>query len=492
MERLDILLERLDYQILQGGTDVEITELVYDSRKAVPGCLFVCVKGMAVDGHAFAKEVIKKGAAAIVVQDEIKAPEHVTVIQVEDARYGLALLSCAWFHYPAEKLKVIGITGTKGKTTTTYMVKSILESAGYKTGLIGTIEAVIGVQVIPANNTTPESYIVQDYFHQMVEAGCQCVVMEVSSQGLMMHRTAGFTFEMGIFTNIEPDHIGPGEHASFEEYMSCKGLLFRQCRVGIVNVDDKHWEQVLQGHTCTVETFGFSEGADLRAVDPKLVKKPGYLGVSYTAQGLVNAQVEVDVPGRFSIYNSLTAIAICRHFQVATQEMKNALKAAKVKGRIEMVKVSDQFTLMIDYAHNAMSLESLLTTLKEYHPARLVCLFGCGGNRSKLRRYEMGEVSGRIADLTVITSDNPRFEEPQDIIDDIKTGMAKTDGAFVEIIDRKEAIRYVIANGKPGDVIVLAGKGHEDYQEIKGRKYPMDERILIQEVLQELENKVSG
>lgn len=492
MERLDILLERLDCQILQGGTDVEITELVYDSRKAVPGCLFVCVKGTAVDGHVFAKEVIKKGAAAIVVQNEIKAPEHVTVIQVEDARYGLALLSCAWFHHPAEKLKVIGITGTKGKTTTTYMVKSILESAGYKTGLIGTIEAVIGEQVIPANNTTPESYIVQDYFHQMVEAGCQCVVMEVSSQGLMMHRTAGFTFEMGIFTNIEPDHIGPGEHASFEEYMSCKGLLFRQCRVGIVNVDDKHWEQVLQGHTCTVETFGFSEGADLRAVDPKLVKKPGYLGVSYTAQGLVNAQVEVDVPGRFSIYNSLTAIAICRHFQVATQEMKNALKAAKVKGRIEIVKVSDQFTLMIDYAHNAMSLESLLTTLKEYHPARLVCLFGCGGNRSKLRRYEMGEVSGRIADLTVITSDNPRFEEPQDIIDDIKTGMAKTDGAFVEIIDRKEAIRYVIANGKPGDVIVLAGKGHEDYQEIKGRKYPMDERILIQEVLQELENKVSG
>ncbi len=233
MERLDILLERLDYQILQGGTDVEITELVYDSRKAVPGCLFVCVKGMAGDGHAFAKEVIKKGAAAIVVQDEIKAPEHVTVIQVEDARYGLALLSCAWFHYPAEKLKVIGITGTKGKTTTTYMVKSILESAGYKTGLIGTIEAVIGVQVIPANNTTPESYIVQDYFHQMVEAGCQCVVMEVSSQGLMMHRTAGFTFEMGIFTNIEPDHIGPGEHASFEEYMvAVSTVQSRDCQCG--------------------------------------------------------------------------------------------------------------------------------------------------------------------------------------------------------------------------------------------------------------------
>ena len=335
MERLNKLLERLDFQVVQKDTDIEISELVYDSRKVVPGCLFVCVKGMAVDGHTFVEEVAQKGAAAVVVQEEVEAPENLTVIRVQDTRYALALLSCAWFHDPAEKLKVIGITGTKGKTTTTYMVKSILESAGYKTGLIGTIEAVIGEQVIPANNTTPESYIVQDYFHQMVEAGCQCVVMEVSSQGLMMHRTAGFTFEIGIFTNMEPDHIGPGEHASFEEYMSCKSMLFRQCRIGIVNVDDKHWEQVLKDHTCTMETYGFSEEADLRAVNPQLVKKPGYLGVAYTAQGLVNAQVEVDVPGKFSIYNSLTAIAICRHFQVNTQNMKEALKKARVKGRID-------------------------------------------------------------------------------------------------------------------------------------------------------------
>ncbi len=486
MERLEKLLERLDYRIIQGDTDIEITELVYDSRKLVKGCLFVCIKGTVADGHTFITEAAEKGAAAVLVQEEVKAPEGLTVIRVQDTRYGLALVSCAWFHYPAEKLKIIGITGTKGKTTTTYMVKSILESAGYKTGLIGTIEAIIGEQVIPANNTTPESYIVQKYFYDMVENGCKCVVMEVSSQGLMMHRTAGFQFEIGIFTNIEPDHIGPGEHSSFEEYMACKGLLFRQCRTGIVNVDDKHWEQVLSGHTCTLETFGFSEKADLRAAEPKLIKKPGYLGISYTAQGLVDAQIEVDVPGRFSIYNSLTAIAVCRHFNVTLEDMKQALKEAKVKGRIEMIRVSDDFTLMIDYAHNAMSLESLLTTLREYEPARLVCLFGCGGNRSKLRRYEMGEVSGRLADLTVITSDNPRFEEPQDIINDIKIGMAKTDGKFVEIPDRKEAIKYVIANGQPGDIIVLAGKGHEDYQEIKGKKYPMDERALIQEVMQEI------
>lgn len=486
MERLEKLLERLDYTVVQGSTDIEITDLVYDSRKVKPGCLFVCIKGTAVDGHTFAGEVAKKGAAAILVQEDVEVPPNVTVVKVADSRYGLALVSCAWFHYPAERLKVIGVTGTKGKTTTTYMVKSILENAGYKVGLIGTIEAIIGDNVIPANNTTPESWVVQSYFQQMVEAGCQCVVMEVSSQGLMMHRTAGIPFEIGIFTNIEPDHIGPGEHSSFEEYMSCKGLLFRQCKIGIVNVDDKHWQTVLEGHTCALETFGFSEEADLRAKEPQLVKRPGYLGVSYLAKGLVNAPIEIDVPGKFSIYNSLTAIAICRHFNVSVEDMKKALKEAKVKGRIEMVKVSDNFTLMIDYAHNAMSLESLLTTLKEYKPARLVCLFGCGGNRSKLRRYEMGEVSGRLADLTVITSDNPRFEEPQAIIDDIKVGIAKTDGKYVEIADRKEAIRFVIANGQPGDVIVLAGKGHEDYQEIKGKKYPMDERVLIQEVLQEL------
>lgn len=486
MERLEKLLERLDYSVVQGSTDIEITELVYDSRKVKPGCLFVCIKGTVVDGHTFAGEAAEKGASAILVQEDVEAPRDVTVVKVADSRYGLALLSCAWFHYPAERLKVIGVTGTKGKTTTTYMVKSILENAGYKVGLIGTIEAIIGDKVVPANNTTPESWVVQSYFQQMVEAGCQCVVMEVSSQGLMMHRTAGIPFEIGIFTNIEPDHIGPGEHSSFEEYMSCKGLLFRQCKIGIVNVDDKHWRQVLEGHSCDLETFGFSEQADLRAKEPQLVKRPGYLGVSYLAEGLVNAPIEIDVPGKFSIYNSLTAIAICRHFNVSMEDMKKALKEAKVKGRIEMVKVSDNFTLMIDYAHNAMSLESLLTTLKEYEPARLVCLFGCGGNRSKLRRYEMGEVSGRLADLTVITSDNPRFEEPQAIIDDIKVGIAKTAGQYVEIADRKEAIRYVIANGQPGDVIVLAGKGHEDYQEIKGKKYPMDERVLIQEVLQDL------
>ena len=489
--RLDKLLERLDYKVLQGTDQTEITTLINDSRKAEKGSVFVCISGAVSDGHSYAADVAAKGAAALVVEHEVDVPADVTVILVKDTRYALALMSAAYFGYPAEKMKIIGITGTKGKTTTTYMIKSILDGVGHKVGLIGTIEAIIGEKHIPAANTTPESYTIHKYFAEMVEAGCDCVVMEVSSQGLMLHRTAGIPFEIGIFTNLGKDHIGPNEHKDFEDYKRCKGLLFRQCRLGIANVDDKYFKDVFRNATCRVETFGFSENADLRAENIKLVSRPGYLGVAYHVSGLMDFDVEIDIPGKFSVYNSLTAIAVCRHFQVPVEKIKEVLKQAKVKGRIEMIKVSDEFTLMIDYAHNAMSLESLLTTLKEYNPKRLVCLFGCGGNRSRDRRYEMGEVSGRLADLTIITSDNPRFEEPQDIIDDIKIGIGRTDGKYVEICDRKEAIKYAIANGQPGDVIVLAGKGHEDYQEIRGVKHPMDERVLIAEVLEELKQERS-
>jgi UDP-N-acetylmuramoyl-L-alanyl-D-glutamate--2,6-diaminopimelate ligase len=394
-------------------------------------------------------------------------------------------MSAAFFGYPAKELKTIGITGTKGKTTTSYMVKSILEKTGFKTGLIGTIETIIGDKHIPAVNTTPESYIVQKTFREMVEAGIECVVMEVSSQGLMLHRVGGFTFDYGIFTNLEPDHIGPNEHKDFDEYMHCKGMLFKQCKVGIVNIDDEHVEGVLEGHTCELESFGFSEKADLRASNVELLNQPGFLGVSYEISGKMNMKVAIDVPGNFSVYNSLAAISICRHFGVKDEAIIEALKGIRVKGRVELLSVSDHYTMMIDYAHNAMSLESLLTTLRQYNPKRLVCMFGCGGNRSKLRRFEMGEVSSKLADLTVITSDNPRNEEPQAIMDDILTGVKKADGEYVMIADRKEAIRYCMVNAKEGDVIVLAGKGHEDYQEIQGKKYHMDERELVAEIRQE-------
>ncbi len=326
----------------------------------------------------------------------------------------------------------------------------------------------------------------QKYFREMVDAGCKCVVMEVSSQGLMLHRVSGFVFDYGIFTNLSPDHIGGNEHKDFDDYLQCKSRLFKQCKVGIANADDEHMEAVLAGHTCELETYGMREGADLQAVNVDLHNKEGELLVSYKTKGNMEVEVTVGVPGKFTVYNSLTALAVCRHFNIPEETIKRALRAVKVKGRVEPVEVSNRFTVMIDYAHNAMSLKSLLTTLADYQPKRIVSLFGCGGNRSRDRRFEMGEISSEYADLTVITSDNPRTEEPKAIMEDILTGVKRKNGEYVMIQDRKEAIRFCILNAREGDVIVLAGKGHEDYQEINGVKYPMDERVLIREIIEEM------
>lgn len=483
--KLKELVSELTHEVLQGSLETEVTTLVMDNRKIEKGSVFVCIAGANFDGHSVAKEAVEKGAAALIVEKDVEVPRDVCVIKVDSTRRALAYLSAAYFGHPARQMKVIGVTGTKGKTTTTYLIRSILEHAGYRVGLIGTIEVIIGEEHIPAKNTTPESYTIQEYFRKMADAGMQAVVMEVSSQGLMMHRTDAIDFDLGIFTNIEPDHIGPNEHESFEHYMACKSLLFQQCRVGIVNGDDPHVEEILKGHTCSVERYGLEGTRDLKAENITLTKEAGSLGVDFDVTGLCNMHVSIPTPGRFSVYNALCAVAVCRHFKIGQEDVQKALHAAKVKGRIEMIKISDRFTLMIDYAHNGMALRSLLQTLREYEPKRIVCLFGCGGNRAKDRRYEMGEASGEYADLSIITSDNPRFEDPQAIIDDIKVGIGKTSGKYVEIIDRKEAIAYAIRNAEDGDVIVLAGKGHEDYQEIEGKKYPMDERVLIREILEE-------
>lgn len=487
--QIKTLLEELEYTILAGSNSTEVTTLVYDSRKVEKGSVFVCISGTVRDAHDFIPDVIESGASVVVVEKEVPIIPNVTYVKVQNTREALAYMSAAYFGHPADKLKTIGITGTKGKTTTTYMVKSILESAGIKTGLIGTIESIVGDEKIPAANTTPESYRVQELFAQMVGAGIEAVVMEVSSQALMLHRVSGFVFDIGVFTNLEPDHIGTNEHKDFDDYMYCKSLLFRQCKLGIFNGDGEHIEGILKGHTCDVEKFGYKKDNDYIANNVELKKEHGALGVKYHISGKVEFDVEVNVPGNFSVYNSLTAVAICHHFNVDEEKIKHALLNVNVKGRIELVPVSKKYTMMIDYAHNAMSLESLLTTLKEYEPGRLVCLFGCGGNRAKSRRYEMGEVSSRLADLTVVTSDNPRTEEPMDIINDILVGVKKADGKYVTIPDRKEAIAYCIQNALDGDIIVLAGKGHEDYQEINGIKYHMDERELIAEILEEMGTK---
>ena len=484
--KLSKLLERLEYEVVQGSVETEVTTLANDSRKVESGSVFVCISGAVFDGHQYVSDVAKKGAAAIIAERDIEVPKGVTVIKAENTRYALALMSAAYFGYPAEKLKVIGITGTKGKTTTTYMIKKVLEMAGKKVGLIGTIGAMVGEEHLPSKNTTPESYELHRMFAAMVEAGCEYVVMEVSSQGLKLDRTAGILFDYGIFTNLSPDHIGPAEHASFEEYMECKSLLFRQCKIGVVNADDEHVDGILKGHTCEVKTFSAEKEADLMASDIGFINEDGKLGMHFKVTGCMDCQAKVHIPGRFSVYNSMVTMLVCHLAGISDEAILEGLSKVQVKGRVEMLPVSKDYTLIIDYAHNEVSTRSVLTTLMEYHPKRLICVYGGGGNRSKLRRYDMGEVTGEMADLCVLTCDNPRDEEIRDINNDIKVGLARSNGKYIEIDDRKEAIAYCMKNAKPGDMIVLLGKGHEDYQEIKGVKYHFDEREAVAEILDEM------
>lgn len=488
---LQDLLKETEYVRVSGDTGMEISDIVYDSRRVVPGCIFVALSGVRNDGHDYLAAAAEKGAAALVVENEEKAAawsaaggQTATLVVVRQTRRALAYLSAAYFGHPERRLTTIGITGTKGKTTTAYMVYSVLTHAGIRTGLVGTIETMIGTEHIASDNTTPISYLLYQYFDRMVKAGCTCVVMEVSSQGLMQYRVGGIVFDYAVLTNIEPDHIGPGEHASFEEYMACKGMLFRQCRLALVNADDSHWETVLAGAACPVKKYGLAsaDGAEeysLRAENVRLHAGKGGLAVAYRLTGEADFEVQVNIPGKFTVYNSMTAAAICLELGVAKEKIQEALLNAKVRGRVETVPVSEKFTVMVDYAHNAMSLKSLLTTIREYHPKRLICMFGCGGNRSRDRRFEMGEISSRYADLTVVTTDNPRYEKPEDIIADIITGVKKADGEYIAIEDRQEAIRYCIANAKEGDIIIIAGKGHEDYQEICGVKHHMDDREMV-------------
>lgn len=487
--KLRKICEEIEYTLLQGSLETEVRDIIYDSRKIAPETMFVCMVGAVTDGHKYIPDAVEKGASVIVLEKEEEAaqiPENITVLKVESARLALALMSAALFDHPARKLVTIGLTGTKGKTTTTYMIKKVLEMAGKKVGLIGTIGAMVGEEHLPSKNTTPESYELHRMFAAMVEAGCEYVVMEVSSQGLKLDRTAGILFDYGIFTNLSPDHIGSAEHASFEEYMECKSLLFRQCKIGVVNADDEHVDGILKGHTCEVKTFSAEKEADLMASDIGFINEDGKLGMHFKVTGCMDCQAKVHIPGRFSVYNSMVTMLVCHLAGISDEAILEGLSKVQVKGRVEMLPVSKDYTLIIDYAHNEVSTRSVLTTLMEYHPKRLICVYGGGGNRSKLRRYDMGEVTGEMADLCVLTCDNPRDEEIRDINNDIKVGLARSNGKYIEIDDRKEAIAYCMKNAKPGDMIVLLGKGHEDYQEIKGVKYHFDEREAVAEILDEM------
>lgn len=489
--KLAELLEQVeDSKIIKGSTEIEISDIVYDSRKVKKGCLFLCVIGSRMDSHDFIAEAVEKGAVAVVVEKDVEVLEDITVIRVENSKKALSYMSAAYFGYPAKGLITIAITGTKGKTTTAYMTKALLEASGKVTGIIGTLGASYGDVKIETHNTTPESYEVQKIFREMSDAGVTHVVMEVSSQAYLTNRVAGLQFDYGVFTNLSPDHIGEGEHKDFAEYLYCKSLLFQNCKVGIFNKDDEHVEEILKNHTCEVKTFSAKEAADLTGSNIICYREPGFIGIKFDVSGAYRMPVEVGCMGRFNAWNALAAMSVASLLGVEAATVEKVMYHMAVRGRVEPAHISDHFHLIIDYAHNAVSAESLLVTMREYQPKRLVTVFGAGGNRSKLRRYDMGEISGKYADLSVLTADNPRFEKVEDIIDDIEIGIRKTDGKYIKIPNRRDAIRYVIEHAQEGDLIALFGKGHEDYQEIEGVRYPFDERVVIAEIVRELGSKV--
>lgn len=484
------LLKNLEYTVIKGNTNIEISDVIYDSRKVTQNTVFVALKGYNVDGHKFIMQTIEKGACAVVVSEDMKINDNVTVIKVNDTRKALAYISAMYFGEPAKELTTIALTGTKGKTTTVAMLKSVLNAEGISAGTIGTLGIIIGDKVYKTNNTTPESYEIQQAMRKMADSGCRAMIIEASSLGLKWHRTDAIDFDYGIFTNFSHDHIGDSEHKDLEEYLQCKALLFKQCKEGIFNIDDQVFEKLTKDATCNKTTYGFSKNADITGFGDKLISKPGYIGVHFSTKGMYNMEVDVDIPGRFSVYNALAAMTTALKMGISTQAILKGLDTVMVKGRVEAVPVPGNYTLLIDYAHNALSMENILTTLREYNPNRLIVLFGAGGNRPKVRRYEMGETAGRLADLSVLTEDNSRDEDVMDIINDIiEGGIKKTDGKYVVVPKRQEAIRYCMENAQDGDIIVLAGKGHEDYLEIKGVKYHLDEREVIAEIVDSMKNK---
>ncbi len=490
---LKTILSGLENLKVKGSLDVDVPNIKNDSRTVKPGDMFVAIKGFDIDGHEHINEACANGAKVILAQtnqitkEDIKdVPEDVTIVIADDTRYALAICACNFYKNPSRKIKLIGVTGTKGKTTTTYMIRDILEKQGIKVGLIGTVASYIGDTKIQNNdNTTPESLKLQEILAQMVEKDCEIVVMEVSSQSLKLHRVAGCNFYMAIFTNLAEDHISAKEHPNMEDYFNSKVELFKMCKTGIINSDDIYSITIPKlVPECNYTTYGIDNNCDLLAKDITVTNQ--YVDFKVKL-GDKNERVKVSIPGRFSVYNSLAAICATLKLGCSPESIKDALIDIRVPGRNELVTNKKGLTIMIDYAHTPASLEKILSAVKIYTKGRVISVFGCGGNRDKNKRPMMGEASGRVADYTIITSDNPRDEEPEEIVKEIEKGIKKTKGKYECIVDRVEAIKKAIKMANQKDIIVLAGKGHEQYQEIKGKRYPFDEAKIVNEIIDEME-----
>ena len=487
---LSEILEGITFDLSKPYKDIEISDIIYDSRKACENTIFVCISGFVRDSHDFAQDVYNKGTRVFAVEKDVSLPEDATIIKVEDTRKFLALSSANFFGRPAEKLNTIAITGTKGKTSVSFMIKSIYEAAGHKVGVIGSTGTYIGDIQYDTVNSTPESYLLHKFYRDMLDNGCDTAIIEATSQGFKMNRTYGIHFNTGIFTNLSPDHIGGNEHADFDEYINCKKMIFDQCDKVIVNADSDHFEKIIEGTQCPIYTFSANKKSDFTFGNPMFSVGKNKLETIFECyENEKTEQIDLNTPGYFSLYNAIAAISVARFDGIGYDNIKKGLYSAFVKGRMEIVPINKDYTVIIDFAHNEFSCKTLFETIKLYNPTRIISVFGCGGNRSKLRRYSMGEVIGNNSDLSIITSDNSRFEKVEDIIEDILVGMNKTNGDYIIIPERRKAIKKALLEAKKGDVILLIGKGHEMYEEIEGVQYPFDERQVVIESLCELEQQ---
>ena len=478
--KLGELLRNLDVLDASAAMDMEIGGVSYDSRKTQPGDLFVAIRGFESDGHKFIPAAMARGAAAVLCEE---APSDGTpYVRVADCRKGLAYVSREFFVDPAKEMTLIGITGTSGKTTSSYLIKHMLEmKLDAKVGLIGTNGNMIGSECLHSDHTTPESYELHKLFRRMADEGCTHVVMEVSSHALALERVAGIEYDVGVYTNLSQDHLDL--HGTMEEYAAAKRLLFRQCKLGCLNADDKWTDFMLNGATCKAMTFSAeSDSADLTAKDIRL----SATGVRFAAVYKDElALTRLAIPGNFSVHNALGAIAVGLSLGISLADCCDAMASAKgVKGRVEVVPTDGDYSIIIDYSHKPGALETVLQTLRPVVKGRLVCLFGCGGDRDKVKRPIMGAIAADNSDFVIVTSDNPRTEEPEEIIREIVAGMKNKRTPKKVICDREEAIHWAIDNARPGDVILLAGKGHEDYQVVGHEKRHMDEREIVADWLE--------
>ena len=491
--KLKEMLIGLEGLKVKGDLDIDIKGVESNSKNVEEGFLFVAIKGFKVDGHKFIDSAIENGATAIIIEEgcdlkQIKNLDNIVVVMAKDTREALAIVSSNFYGNPSRKFKLIGVTGTKGKTTTTFMIKEILEKAGKKVGLIGTIATYInGKKLGDSDRTTPESLELQKLFSKMVEEKVEVVVMEVSSQSLKLHRVDGCHFDIVLFTNLSEDHISPTEHPDMQDYFNSKLKLFEMCKIGIVNTDDLHGAKIPRMFPDSqITTYGIDNFANVLAKDITITNSYVDFKVKLTDR---NERVKTCIPGRFSVYNSLAAICVAQKFGIEPEVIKEALLEVRVPGRSELVNNKLEIPIMIDYAHSPESLENILQAVKSYTRGKVISVFGCGGDRDSGKRPIMGEISGRIADFTFITSDNPRTEDPEKIVEQIEEGIKKTKGKYKVIVDRTEAIKEAIKMATKRDIIVLAGKGHEPYQEINGIKHPYDERIIVKELIEEIEKE---